>query len=65
LDNNVHIWGLNSPYIPKYSISGHSDAVTQFICLKNDKIITCSKDSTIKFHDLKDAERPKKVKIFS
>ncbi|ELR18207.1 WD domain, Gbeta repeat-containing protein [Acanthamoeba castellanii str. Neff] len=62
VDCQIHVWDSNKPFIPLSSVVGHRDVVTGFIWHKTvpDCIIACSKDGTLRCHNLKEAYRPYK-----
>lgn len=60
MDYDAHIWDIQQPYIPKYSIEFHQDVITDMQWYKNDGdfLLSCSKDSTIKLHKVTEAKTP-------
>lgn len=63
-DNRVHLWDIYSSHVPVASFEGHTDVCTGFLwTLDSGKdgsngLISCSKDSTVRFHDIFSARFP-------
>jgi WD40 repeat protein len=43
-DNRIHVWDLNRPYVPLYTLEEHVNATTGFLWHDSDTIWSCSKD---------------------
>jgi WD repeat-containing protein 24 len=60
MDFDVHVWDLNSKHIPYASLSGHKDVITGMLWINhNTQLVTCSQDSSVILHDLKNAYFPR------
>eukprot|EP00002_Diphylleia_rotans_P016523 TRINITY_DN3216_c1_g1_i1.p1 TRINITY_DN3216_c1_g1~~TRINITY_DN3216_c1_g1_i1.p1 ORF type:complete len:779 (+),score=123.07 TRINITY_DN3216_c1_g1_i1:49-2385(+) len=61
LDFSIHTWDITRPYIPRFSVTDMNDVTTGFIWFAGEdegRILSCSKDGVVAFHQLSSVYRP-------
>jgi WD40 repeat protein len=58
MDSAIYIWDLTNRLMPAYVFNSHRDNVTDFFWADVNHIMSCSRDSTIQIHELKNAIIP-------
>lgn len=55
-DYGIYVWNPRRPYIPRYTVSSHTNAVTDVFWRSNKSLWSISKDKTFRQHNLADRE---------
>lgn len=60
MDFGVHLWDVGSPFVPVGSFRSHGDVATdiQWLDKQGNKILSCSKDGTLRMFNIQEAYIP-------
>ena len=58
MDSAIYIWDLSSRLMPAYVFDSHGDSVTDFFWIDSHHLLSCSRDSSIQMHAIKNAIIP-------